>query len=239
MTTAHTLSGKPTSYWVDSTPDTTHPQLDRDLSVDVAVVGGGMLGITAALTLKRQGAKVALLEGGRLAGGVTAYTTAKVASSHGVHYMPVTKSFGADGARSYAQAQEAALGGRAGYVHELGIDCDWRRKPSFIYSIDEKERERMQGEYEACKQAGLPVTLVEEAPELPFPIVAAVRYDDQAEFHPRRYLLALAREIPGDGSAIYERTRVVSAGDGDTGHVTTAEGYPVPADNGVIATHFP
>src|SRR5215213_4342120 len=99
MTPAHTLSGKPTSYWVDSTPDTTHPQLDRDLSVDVAVVGGGMLGITAAL----------MLEGGRLAGGVTAYTTAKVASSHGVHYMPVAKSFGEDGARAYAQAQEAAL----------------------------------------------------------------------------------------------------------------------------------
>ena len=53
MTT--TISGKPTSYWVDSTPETTHPQLDRDLTVDVAVVGGGMLGITAALMLKRAG----------------------------------------------------------------------------------------------------------------------------------------------------------------------------------------
>jgi glycine/D-amino acid oxidase-like deaminating enzyme len=109
MTTAHTLAGKPTSYWVDSTPETTYPQLDRDLAVDVAVVGGGMLGVTAALMLRRQGAKVALLEGGRVAGGVTAYTTAKVASSHGVQYLPVSKSFGDDGARAYAQAQEAAL----------------------------------------------------------------------------------------------------------------------------------
>src|SRR3954469_3119291 len=158
MTTAHTLSGKPTSYWVDSTPDTTHPQLDRDLSVDVAVGGGGMLGITAALTLKRQGAKVALIEGGRLAGGVTAYTTAKVASSHGVHYQAVAKSFGEDGARSYAQAQEAALEQMGALVDELGIDCDWRRKPSFIYSIDPSEHDRMQGEYEACLQAGLPVS---------------------------------------------------------------------------------
>ncbi len=239
MTTAHTLSGKPTSYWVDSTPDTTHPQLDRDLNVDVAVVGGGMLGITAALMLKRQGAKVALLEGGRLAGGVTAYTTAKVASSHGVHYKPVTSSFGEDGARAYAQAQEAALERMAGFVDELGIDCDWRRKPSFIYSIDQKERERMEQEYEACKQAGLPVTLVTEAPELPFPIVAAVRYDNQAEFHPRKYLLGLAREIPGDGSYIFERSRVVSAGDGETGRVTTDEGYTVTAGDVIVATHFP
>src|SRR5918995_2690888 len=109
MTTAHTLSGKPTSYWVDSTPDTTHPQLDRDLSVDVAIVGGGMLGVTAAVMLKRQGASVALLEAGRIAGGVTAYTTAKVASSHGVHYSEVASSFGQDEARQYGQAQEEAL----------------------------------------------------------------------------------------------------------------------------------
>ena len=101
MTTAHTLSGKPTSYWVDSTPDTTHPQLDRDLSVDVAVVGGGMLGITAALQLKRQGAKVALLEGGRLAGEepggdgvVDALPGERVDQPGGVaghHHAPVTQ----------------------------------------------------------------------------------------------------------------------------------------------------
>ena len=239
MTTAHTLSGKPTSYWVDSTPETTHPQLDRDVTVDVAIVGAGMLGVTAALMLKRQGAKVALLDGGRVAGGVTAYTTAKVASSHGVHYKPVTSSFGEDGARAYAQAQETALERMADYVEELGIDCDWRRKPSFIYSIEEKERDRIEQEYEACKQAGLPVSLVTEAPELPFPIVAAVRYDNQAEFHPRKYLLGLAREIPGDGCAIYERSRVVSASDGEQGRVTTAEGFTVTADNVIVATHFP
>ena len=233
------LSGKPTSYWVDSTPETTHPQLDRDVTVDVAIVGGGMLGISAALMLKRAGAKVAVLEGGRVAGGVTAYTTAKVASSHGVHYKEVASSFGQDGARSYAQAQESALDEMAAWVEEMGIDCDWRRKPSFVYSVDEKERKRNEQEHEACAQAGLPVSLVTDAPELPFPIVAAVRYDNQAEFHPRKYLLALAREIPGDGSAIYERSRVVSAADGETGRVTTAEGYTVTAGDVIVATHFP
>ena len=85
-------------------------------------------------------------------------------------------------------------------VDELGIDCDWRRKPSFIYSVDESEREPDRaGARGRARRAGLPASLVTEAPELPFPIVAAVRYDNQAEFHPRKYLLALAREIPGDG----------------------------------------
>ena len=238
MTTSE-ISGKPTSYWVDSSPETTHPQLDRDLSVDVAIVGGGMLGISAAVMLKRQGATVAVLEGGRIAGGVTAYTTAKVSSSHGVHYSQVASSFGEKEARQYAQAQEAALERMQGWVDELGIDCDWRRKPSFIYSVDPSERRRMANEAEACKAAGLPVSLVQEAPELPFSIVSAVRYDNQAEFHPRKYLLGLAREVPGDGSFIFERSRVVSAADGDTGRVTTGEGYTVTASDVIVATHFP
>ena len=237
MTT--TISGKPTSYWVDSTPETTHPQLDRDLNVDVAIVGGGMLGITAALMLKRQGAKVAVLEGGRVAGGVTAYTTAKVASSHGVHYAPMAKSFGDDAARDYGRAQQEALEYMAGLVEELTIDCDWRRKPSFVYAVDESERDRVEREFEATQAAGLPTSLVTEAPELPFPIVAAVRYDDQAEFHPRKYLMALAREVPGDGCFIFERSRVVQASDGDQARATTEQGFNVTADDLIVATHFP
>ncbi len=234
-----TLSGKPTSYWVDSTPETTYPQLDRDLNVDVAVVGAGMVGITAALLLLRQGANVALLEHGRVAGGVTAYTTAKVSSAHGLHYDQLESSFGDDGARAYAQANEAALEQIGGWVDELGIDCDWRRKPALVYSIDSAERKQMEKEVEATRKAGLPTSLVLEAPDLPFPIDCAVRYENQAEFHPRKYLLGLMDEVVKAGCQVFERTRVVSGSDGDPAHVTTKEGFKVTAGDIVVATHFP
>jgi glycine/D-amino acid oxidase-like deaminating enzyme/nitrite reductase/ring-hydroxylating ferredoxin subunit len=237
MTT--TLAGKPTSYWVDSTPDTTYPPLDRDLSVDVAIVGAGMVGITAALMLQRQGATVALIEGGRVAGGVTAYTTAKLSSGHGLHYERLESSFGADGARSYGQANEGAIEQIAGWIDELGIDCDWRRKPHFVYSVQEAQRAQMEREAAAAQRAGLPASLVTEAPELPFPIVAAVRYDDQAEFHPRKYLLGLIDAVDAGGAQVFERSRVVSAGDGPQARVTTADGYTVTADDVIVATHFP
>src|ERR1700742_4483223 len=119
------------SYWVDSAPKSDYPTLTEDLTVDVAVIGAGMVGVTAALFLKERGATVALIEGGRVAGGVTANTTAKVSSAHGLHYAAVRSNFGADGARSYAQANQAALARIARFVDELGIDCDWRRKPAF------------------------------------------------------------------------------------------------------------
>jgi glycine/D-amino acid oxidase-like deaminating enzyme/nitrite reductase/ring-hydroxylating ferredoxin subunit len=240
MTTGDaTLSGKATSYWVDSTPDTDYPQLDRDLNVDVAIVGAGMLGITAALLLQRQGAKVALIEAGRVAGGVTAYTTAKVSSAHGMHYRELASSFGAEGARTYAQANQGAIDQIAGWIDELGIACDWRRKPAYIYSVDEHQRDQVEQEVDAARAAGLPASLVTECPELPFPIVAAARYEDQAEFHPRRYLLALLEHAVAAGCQVFEHSRVVTAQDGAQARVTTAEGRAVTAGDLIVATHFP
>ena len=234
-----TTQTNPRSYWLDSAPDSDYPRLTRDLRVDVAVVGAGVLGVTAALFLKQRGATVALIEGGRVAGGVTGNTTAKVSSAHGLHYEAVRSSFGADGARDYATANEWALERMAAVVDELGVDCDWRRKPAFVYSVDPEQRGKIDKELAAATDAGLPVSLVEAAAELPFPIDAAVRYDDQAEFHPVKYLRHLAREIPGGGSHVFERTRVVSAKDGHPATVTTRDGATVTADNVIVATHFP
>jgi glycine/D-amino acid oxidase-like deaminating enzyme/nitrite reductase/ring-hydroxylating ferredoxin subunit len=233
------LAGKPTSYWVDSAPGTAFPVLDHDLAVDVAVVGAGMLGITTALLLQRQGATVALIDSGTVAGGVTAYTTAKVSSAHGLHYAALESSFGRDGARAYAQANEQALERIAGLVDELAIDCDWRRKPAYVYGVDDAQRRKVEKEVDAAGRAGLPVSLVTAAPELPFPITAAIRYEDQAEFHPRRYLLGLMDELVNGGCQVFEHTRIVAAGDGETATATTRDGHTISAGDVVVATHFP
>src|SRR5437764_7443787 len=103
------LEGKNTSLWVDTAPGTDYPVLRPGVHVDVAVLGGGIAGLTTALLLKRDGARVAVIEAGRVGGGVTAYTTAKVTSLHGLRYKPVESSFGEDGARAYAEANEAGL----------------------------------------------------------------------------------------------------------------------------------
>src|SRR3979409_2767299 len=101
------LHGKNTSLWVDTAPETDYPVLKPGLHGDVAVRGGGIAGLTTGLLLKRDGAKVAVVEAGRVGGGVSAYTTAKVTSLHGIQYQSVESSFGADGARAHAEANEA------------------------------------------------------------------------------------------------------------------------------------
>src|SRR3954465_12677298 len=147
------LEGRNTSLWVDSAPRTSYPALTPGLHVDVAVLGGGIAGLTTALLLKRDGARVAVVEAGRVGAGVTAYTTAKVTSLHGIQYQSVASSFGDDGARAYAEANEAGLERVAEFVDELGIDCDWRRKPAYTYAEDESDRGKVEDEVESAVRA--------------------------------------------------------------------------------------
>ena len=203
----------------------------------MAVVGAGITGITAAVLLKRAGKTVALLESKRIVHGATGYTTAKVTSGHGLGYTKIKNAFGEDGTRIYAEANQAGLERIARFVEEDGIDCDFERKDNYAYAEDEQQAQQVKQEVEVEQAAGLPASLVRETP-LPFPVTAAVRLENQAQFHPRKYLLALAATIPGDGSHVFERSRVHSVKHGEPCEVVAEQGR-VRARDVVVATHLP
>jgi glycine/D-amino acid oxidase-like deaminating enzyme/nitrite reductase/ring-hydroxylating ferredoxin subunit len=230
---------KHASVWIETGPEQPPlPSLEEDVRADVAVVGAGIVGITTALLLAEGGARVVLVEGNRVARGVSGHTTSKVSSQHGLVYDRLRSDFGADGARIYGQANEAALAWIAERVEQDGIACDFRRQASFAYVISGSERPSIEREVEAALEAGLPATLVEETP-LPFEVEAAVRFDDQAEFHIRKYLLALVEQLTADGLCrVYERSHAVEIDLNDTCVVKTPGGRVV-ADQVVVATHYP
>ena len=226
------------SVWIDTGPDQPElPPLEDRVRADVAILGGGIVGITAALLLKEAGKHVVLLEAGRLARGVTGFTTAKVSSQHGMIYSQLRSKFGPGGARTYGEANEDALEWIAERVERDGIDCDFRRQPSYAYVTQGSDRSQAEQEAEAAQEAGLPASLVEATP-LPYPVEAAVRFDDQAEFHVRKYLLALAGGLPGDGCEVYEHSRAVEVDADEQVTVKTAGGRVV-ADHVIVATHYP
>src|SRR5215210_3759796 len=174
---SETLSGRPTSVWMDTAPHTTYPPLGQSISVDVCVVGGGILGLITAALLKRAGRTVALLEADRVATGVSGYTTAKVTVLHGLIYEQVRRHFGNAGARHYAEANSAGLELIAGWVAEREIDCDFRRRPAYTYSLDGVDELRK--EVDAARACGLDAELVSDA-GLPWEVAGAVRLQGQA-----------------------------------------------------------
>ena len=225
------------SFWIVSGDHTDFPPLDGPVSVDVAVLGGGIVGITAARELKRAGKTVALVESNRVARGVTGYTTAKVTAGHNVIYQHLERHFGHEGARLYAEANQAAVEHVVRVADEEGIDCDLERTRNYVYTESEDDVETLRGETEACARAGLPASFV-EVTELPFHVAGAVALENQAQFHPRKYLLPLAAALPGDGSHVFELTRALDVDENDICRVTTDHGE-IRAHSVIVATHLP
>ena len=232
------LARENTSVWVETTPETAYPTLQETLTVDVCVIGAGITGLSTAHALKRAGATVALLDAGHVCSGVTAYTTAKVTALHGLVYDTLAGSFGTDGARTYAEANLAGIAEIAAVAGALGIDCEMERLPALTWTEDAAKVDTIGKEVEAAVAAGLPASLVTES-DLPFPIAAAIRVDDQLQFHPRKYCLGVARDLPGGGCHIFEHTQATDVSQGDDGCVVeTAEGQ-VRAGHVVLATQIP
>lgn len=231
------LPGQPVSLWLDTTPETHYPALSQDLSVDVAIVGGGIAGLLSALLLKESGKTVAVIEARRIVQGVTGNTTAKVTSQHGLRYAQMLKSFGEEGTRAYARANQQAITGIAELAARYGIDCDFTETDAYVYTHDLNEVEDIRAEVKAAQSVGLPAEFSKRAP-LPYEVAGAVVFTEQARFHPRKFLLGLAEQVSGQGSHIFELTRALDIEDGDTCTVRTEWGT-VRARQVVVASHYP
>jgi len=170
-------------------------------------LGSQDAGLSAAYMLQRDGMKVAVLEAGRIASGVTGYTTAKVTALHGLIYSDLLERHGAERAAAYAAANSTAIDLVRSIVDAEGIACELERQDAYTYAETDEGADAIRREAEACREIGLDAELVYDVP-LPFPVSAAVRLRNQAQFHPRAYCLGLAAAIHGAKGRIYERTRV-------------------------------
>jgi glycine/D-amino acid oxidase-like deaminating enzyme/nitrite reductase/ring-hydroxylating ferredoxin subunit len=237
MTTTAAISGKHTSFWLDSTPETNFPPLNETITVDVAIVGGGIAGLTAATLLKRQGKRVAVVEAERIVKGTSGHTTAKLTSLHQLIYAKLVKEFGKEKARIYGESNQAAVELVAKWVEEENIDCDFSRQDNYTFADTPDKLPKVEAEVEAAVKLGLPASLVTET-SLPFPVAGAVKFSNQAQFHVRKYLLYLAQQIPGEGSYIFENSRVTNVEEKDPCEVVTQQGKVLATDV-LVTTHLP
>ena len=226
------------SLWVGTSEVTRFHELHGDLIADVVVVGGGIAGLTTAALLKADGARVVVIEAGRVAAGVTGYTTAKLTVLHGLIFDDLAQAFGDEAARKYADANLAGMATVAELAVRHGIECDLERRPAYTYTTDATMVDKVRAEVSAAQRLGLEAEFTTET-DLPYPVEGAIRVADQGQFHPRKYCIGLARAIDGAGSAVYEGTRALSVDEQngrcsvETDHGTVTAGFVVQA------THLP
>jgi glycine/D-amino acid oxidase-like deaminating enzyme/nitrite reductase/ring-hydroxylating ferredoxin subunit len=227
------------SLWIETTPETTYPQLGQNVDVDVVVVGAGITGVMTAWLLKQEGRRVALVDMLRVGEGATGYTTAKLTVGHNLIYADLLKKHGEETARAYAASNQWAIERLEELVSSHEIDCDWEHASNYVYTEDKERLSDLREEVEAARRAGVSAELTTET-DLPFPVLGAVRIDAQAQFHPQKFLQGLAAQIVGDGSHVFEQTRVRDVRSGDHCVVSTdqSEGA-LRGCHVVLATHLP
>ena len=213
------------SVWTQTVMLPKFSPLKGNLDTDVLIVGGGIAGLLCAHRLRQEGVDCVLLEAGGLCSGVTGNTTAKITAQHGLIYDKLLRTFGVETARLYLEANQAALKEYRTLCQD--IDCDFEERDAYVYSLN--RRDKLEREVKALNQIGFPAEYVPK-PALPLRTAGAVRFPRQAQFHPLKFLSAIAKDLP-----IHEHTKVLEL---KPGGAKTHEGT-VQAKHIIIATHFP
>ena len=213
------------SLWTASAVMPDFPALDADLNTDILIVGGGLAGLLCCRLLTDAGAKAVLIEADKLCRGVSANTTAKITAQHGLIYSKLLQRFGADAARSYWQINTGAIAGLRSLAQ--GIDCDLETKDNYIFG--EGCAGSLLKELSALKELGIPGEYV-PTNKLPFPTAGAIRFREQAQFHPLKFAAGIARDLK-----IFENTPALEF----QKNTVVTKGGKIRANRIIIATHFP
>ncbi|HAT4214624.1 TPA: FAD-dependent oxidoreductase [Clostridium perfringens] len=215
------------SVWSESCKFRKREALNKDIKTDVLVIGAGIAGVLTAYMLKQKERDVVLIDAAEIASGNTKNTTAKITSQHDLIYSKLIAEFGEEKARQYAKANELAIKKYKEIIEDKRIECDFEEKPAYVYSLNEVDV--LKEEVEAAKNLGIDAEFVQEA-NLPFKINGAVKFNNQAQFNPLKFLKGISNEL-----VIYENTRALEIKE----NLVVTSGGNITANNIVVATHYP
>ena len=212
--------------------------INEDISTDVCIIGAGIFGLTCGYYLTKLGYKVTILEKDEISSKATGHTTGKITSQHGLFYDYLTNSYGHKFARDYLYANEEAIQNIKNIIDEENINCDFKYQNAFVYTTNKEELPIIKKEYKAITDLGYNCELVTKT-GLPFNIVSAICFKNQADFHPVKYLAGLCKCIIKRNGEIYINTTAVDVKMDNSDYITYANGHQIKSKFVIIATHYP
>lgn len=217
--------------------DTFYPKLEGDLEVDVAIIGAGITGITAALQLTRAGLKVAIIEALTVGGGTTGDSTGNLYVAVQPYYHKIESKFGKDTVKAISGSRQFSIDFIESVVNEKNIDCFFHRRPWYLYSKEKGNDEVVDKEVQTLKEAGMEIEFVDSIP-LPIKITKAAKMEGQARFNPLKYITTLSEDLAKNKCLIFEGTRFLGVEEKNYCVVQTSGGK-IRAGHVIMATHVP
>jgi glycine/D-amino acid oxidase-like deaminating enzyme/nitrite reductase/ring-hydroxylating ferredoxin subunit len=231
------MTSRRESLWRATHPVRSFAPLTRNIEVDVAIIGGGVSGVTAALILSQAGKRVALLESHAIAGGETGNTTAHLTEAADAHYRRLIRDFGEDAARLVAQSTRDAIAWMEATMTTAHIACGFERVPGYLYTERASDLDSLADELDAALHAGCAVQWTDEVP-LPFQTAGGVRWEHQGQVHATAYLEGVLTEALAHGAQVYEHTRVVGVHEDEPCRIET-DRATVRAPHVFVAANVP
>lgn len=213
------------SIWTEGISLPGFRTLEGSVKTDVLIIGGGIAGILCAYFLQEKGVDYLLVEGRTVCSGITKNTTAKITSQHGLMYDKLVKSVGVEKAGMYLEVNQNAV--RKYFELCSRMDCDFEKKTACVYSMN--DRGKLEREAAALDKLGFHAELI-ETEELPFQTAGAVSFENQAQFHPLKFLARIAENLK-----IYEHTFVKELSE----HTAVTERGRIDFQKLIVASHFP
>lgn len=228
------------SVWMATCEPLAYAGLTDKINADVCVVGAGIAGLTTAYLLLKAGRQVVVIESRHIGAGQTQRTTAHLVNAHDDFYSEIEKIHGEAGIRVAAESHTAAIARIEQIVKDEQIDCDFRRIPGYLFCPPGQPNDILDKELDAATRAGITgLEIVGRVPVASFDTGKALRYPNQGEFHPLKYLTRLAQIIEAAGGQIYTGTAIKQVTDGERVTIETENGPKITANAAVIATNTP
>ena len=226
------------SIWINDIKPKINKRLDKNLDVDILIIGGGLTGITSCFYLKDSKYDIALIDADKVGFGVSSRTTGKLTYLQELIYQKLESNFNFNVAKKYLESQKYAINLVVDNIKNYNIDCNLEKNSSYVFTNDDKEIPKFKKEEKFFAKANVKYTVQKKIP-VNIKCKYSIKVDDTYVFHPLKYILKLKEICTKSGIKIYENTKATQLSKKDDYYICYTDKYKIKAKKVIIACHYP